>query len=116
VRERGPANLPVMRAEGYRSYVIRIRRRLAVASAGEVAGGAAIHDAIGEALAGATVPAPAGASGGSSLRLEVEDLLEGGRAQVTGPTAERLAEALEALFAGGRAGAETPWLAVEERR
>ncbi len=62
-----------MNEDGYRSYVIRVRRR-----PGTMEGQA------------------------PSTRLDVEDLLEGGTASVSGETASSLASSLERLVDAGR--------------
>lgn len=58
-------------ADGYRSYVIRVRRRAGPGPDPEV---------------------------GSTTRLDLEDLLAGGTASVSGPAARLLAERLERLL------------------
>lgn len=63
-----------MNEDGYRSYVIRVRRRQG------------------------TTGGP-----GSTTRLDVEDLLEGGTASVSGDTARSLADSLERLVDASRA-------------
>ena len=62
-----------MNEDGYRSYVIRVRRRLG------------------------TTGGPA-----STTRLDVEDLLEGGTASVSGDSARSLADSLERLVDAAR--------------
>jgi hypothetical protein len=66
-----------MPPDRYRSYVIRVRRT-----------GAVGHGA-----------------GGSATRLDVEDLLDGGRATVSGDPARSLADSLERLVDPERAAA-----------
>lgn len=62
-----------MTHDRYRSYVIRVRRRL-------------------------------GPSTNNQTRLDVEDLLRGGRATVSGDPAASLAESLERLVESGESG------------
>ncbi len=62
-----------MNEDGYRSYVIRVRRRVGTTD-----------------------------GQGPSTRLDVEDLLEGGTASVSGDTASSLASSLERMVEAGR--------------
>lgn len=67
-----------MKDDGYRSYVIRVRRRPGSAEGPE-----------------------------SQTRLDVEDLLEGGTATVSGDSARSLANSLERLVDSARAAAQS---------
>lgn len=68
-----PDDPPDVRPDIYRSYVIRVRRRL-----------------------------DPGAERQASTRLDLEDLLDGGTATLSGETASSLAESLERLVDAGR--------------
>ena len=67
--------MPDVKADDYRSYVVRVRRRIGPDGSGDAS---------------------------PSTRLDVEDLLEGGTATVSGEPARSLADSLERLINAGR--------------
>ena len=73
-----------MNDDGYRSYVIRVRRRPGTSGGPE-----------------------------SQTRLDVEDLLEGGTATVCGDSARSLANSLERLVDSARANSDAALAATE---
>lgn len=79
-----PFDDPVVMDDGYRSYVIRVRRRPGTAD-----------------------------DPGSQTRLDVEDLLEGGTATVSGDSAQSLASSLERLIDSARASVPSDPVAQE---